>query len=38
MLYYSGGVVQADTNGNGIIDFEIALSGAPAITAGDFLL
>lgn len=37
-LRYDGGVVQGDTNGDGIADFSVTLVGNPALAASDFLL
>ncbi len=37
-LRYAGGRIQGDTDGDGRADFEIALSDAPRIGAGDFVL
>lgn len=36
-LRYDGGILSADTNGDGVADFSVALLGSPAIVAGDLL-
>jgi len=36
-LRYSGGVLAGDTNGDGTADFQIALTGNPALTAASFV-
>lgn len=37
-LRYANGLLQGDTNGDGIADFAVAITGAPALTAADILL
>ncbi len=37
-LRYDGGIVMADSNGDGTADLEIIIDGLPTLTAGDFLL
>jgi Ca2+-binding RTX toxin-like protein len=37
-LRYAGGNLSADVDGDGITDFQIALTGSPTLTAADFLL
>jgi len=34
---YSGGIVAGDEDGDGSVDFQIGIDGAPVLTAGDFL-
>jgi len=38
MVRYSGGIIQGNVNANLAPDFEIAVKGAPALTAHDFIL
>jgi serralysin len=37
-LRYADGLLQGDTNGDGIADFAVVLTGAPGLTAADILL
>ncbi len=37
-LHVGGGVVSADLDGDGVPDFQLGFSGAPTLSAGDFLL
>lgn len=37
-LRYANGFVRGDVDGDGAADFVIELSGAPVLTAGDFVL
>lgn len=37
-LRYAGGIVSGDINGDKVADFEIGLTGAPALVAADFIL
>lgn len=37
-LRYKNGVLEGDTNGDGIADFAVTLTGAPALTTSDILL
>jgi Ca2+-binding RTX toxin-like protein len=37
-LRYSGGILYGDLDGNKSVDFQITLTGAPTLTADDFLL
>jgi Ca2+-binding RTX toxin-like protein len=37
-LRYSGGIVYGDLDGNKSVDFQITLTGAPTLTADDFVL
>jgi Ca2+-binding RTX toxin-like protein len=37
-LRYEGGVLEGDLNGDGVADFQIRLTGQPAIDAGDLVL
>jgi serralysin len=37
-LRYGNGVLQGDTNGDGVADFAVAVTGSPALTSADILL
>lgn len=37
-LRYDGGVLQGDTNGDGVADFSVTLLGSPALTTADMML
>ncbi|HVF82662.1 MAG TPA: RTX toxin, partial [Sphingomicrobium sp.] len=37
-LHYVNGLLEGDTNGDGVADFSVTLTGSPALVAGDLML